>query len=371
MKISFQIMSLKSGGAEKILAFLANELAKRGHEVFVLCIGEYYSPPFFKIEKSVKIMKITGWNDKKCIRGEHKFFRNSYRVGLMRRELRRIKPDVAVSFLNNMIIPTAWAAYTLGIPHIACERNSPWDTPEHPRKRNRRDRAFSISRGCVVQTEQVKSYFSKRTQKKIVVQANPVLLSKVNMDIPVPYEARRKCIVSVGRFAAQKNQAMLINAFAEFHKVHPEYQLVIYGQDYGKKQELEKLIVEKRLIGVIHLLDPVEHLHEMIVDAAMFVLTSYYEGFPNALAEASALGVPCISTECKSGGPSYILREGKAGVLVPNNDVGALTKAMRLLVEDEMVSRKISEIGVELSTILSPVKYVDFWEKYLTEMAKC
>ena len=371
MRVSFQIMSLKSGGAEKILVFLANELAKRGHEIFILCIGDYYSTPFFKIEDSVKIIKIKRWNNRDGLKGKSKFFRNLYRIKRMKKELKSIKPDIAVSFLTNMIIPTAWAACILQIPHIACERNSPWDTPEHAKKRKRRDRAFGISKGCVVQTEEVKKYFPQKVQKKTVVQANPVLLSRVGKELPVPYEKRRKCVVSVGRLAFQKNHFMLVKAFAEFHKTHPEYVLDIYGQDYGEKPKLEELILVGGLTEAVHLLEPAENIHEIIADAAMFVLPSYYEGFPNALAEAAALGVPCIATECQSGGPSYILQGGKAGFLILQDDEKALTEAMRKIADDGKLTHEFSKNGMKLTAKLQPKKYIDFWEKYLTEMVKC
>lgn len=360
MKICFQILSLKlSGGAEKVLASLASELALRGYDVSVVCLPRDGRGSFYPLNKNVKLHYLEGWDTETRLVKRSKKFRNLKRLGILYKMLKKIKPDISVSFLTDMTVYSARAAKLAGIPHISCERNSPWDKPEKEEKRIRRNRAFAQSKACVVQTEAIKAYFEDNIQRKTFVIPNPVTLTSPPL---FEYDQRANRIVSVGRITEQKNQQLLINAFAVFHKEHPEYTLEIYGKDFGSRGKLEDLIAAHNLENCVSILDPITDLHKKIKSAKLFVLTSKFEGYPNALAEAVSLGIPCISTDCQSKGPEHILDFGRRGILILPNDADALYNAMNRLVTDKDLAKLFSERGIEFGKHSTMESFVDKWE---------
>lgn len=360
MNICFQILSLNaSGGAEKVLAGLASELARRGNEVSVICLAREGKKSFYPLYDTVKVYYLDRWDEEPGLAKVSKKIRNLWRIRLLYKMLRKIKPDISVSFLTDMTIYAAWAAKFAKIPHVSCERNSPWDKPEKADKRIRRDRAFAASKGCIVQTEAIKEYFEEKIQKKTIVIPNYVMLTSdpINPDIQ-----RDNRIVSIGRITAQKNQALLVKAFCTFHKKHPEYVLEIYGKAFGEHNELKTLIKNLNLEESVFIKEPLSDVHAKIKSAKMFVLTSNFEGYPNALAEAVALGIPSISTDCRSKGPEQILQNGKRGILVPLNDCDSLITAMELLANDEELAREFSTCGIAFGEENTISNYVDIWE---------
>lgn len=362
MKIVFEILSMNvSGGAERVLASLSSELAKRGHEVIIICLEREGKGSYFPLNEKVKVEYLKNWDDPLWVEDYFKDSRILYRIWLMKKALKKLSPDISVSFLTDMTIYAAWAAKQLGIPHISCERNSPWDKPEKEDKRKRRDRAFSISAGAIVQTHANKSYFDLSVQKKITVISNPIILECK----PMRCEDCDKRIVAVGRLTSQKNYEMLIKGFAAFHLVNPEFTLEIYGQDFGEKSMMKKLIERENLRKAVFIFDPISNLHEKIRNAAVFVMTSNYEGFPNALAEALALGIPCIATDCRSKGPACILDNGKRGILIPVGNVTALINSLNYLVSSSDLAKKYSLLGIKYGAQNSIETYTNIWEKYL------
>jgi glycosyltransferase involved in cell wall biosynthesis len=174
--------------------------------------------------------------------------------------------------------------------------------------------------GFVFQTEDAAKYFEgiiKCDSKIIPNPINPKFIKE-------PYKGEReKNIVTVGRLESQKNQKMLIEAFGKIESKYPEYSLLIYG-DGSKKEELQDLIKEKGLENKVILKGKIDDVENVIDKAKMFVLSSDYEGMPNALMEAMALGLPCISTDCPCGGPRYLMENGKSGLLVPVGNSDAM-----------------------------------------------
>lgn len=367
MDICFEILSLNvAGGAEKVLSELASNLTQRGHSVTVICLSREGKSTFYPLSPAVKIRYIDGW-DNYIPLGKIRPVYIFHRITLLYRLLKDIKPDVSVSFLTDITIYAAWASKFARVPHVSCERSSPWDKPESRSKRQRRDRAFAASWGCVFQTEAAQSYFGETIRRRWVVIPNPISLTCQTDGGPV---VRRKNIVSVGRLVPQKNHILLLRGFYEFHNKHPQYTLELYGRDGGCLSELNCYIQEKQLQDAVTIHDPVRDIHERIRDASMFVLTSEYEGFPNALAEAVSLGIPSISTDCRSKGPAYILGNGSRGILIPHNDINALVKAMEKLAFDDAEAEKLVAEGRKLRGLLHVERYIDCWEKYLFELER-
>ena len=147
----------------------------------------------------------------------------------------------------------------------------------------------------------------------------------------------------------QKNQKLLINAFSELAKKIPDYTLVIYGEGSLRK-ELEKFIESKGLKDRIFLPGAKNNIQEYIKDASLFVLSSDYEGIPNALIEAMAIGLPCVSTDCSPGGARELITNGENGVIVECRNSNELATAMARLLTDRESAKKMGTNAKKIYT---------------------
>lgn len=196
---------------------------------------------------------------------------------------------------------------------------------------NLRRKLYKYTDIVVFQTEGARDYFSQRVIKHSFVIANPINLPAVCWDI----SKSQKKISTVGRIDFfQKRQDLLVQAFSDFLKTYADYTLHIYGSgdDEGK---LIKLIQSLDLSKSVFSHGVINTVNESIIDSRMFVLSSDFEGIPNALLEAMALGMPVISTDCSPGGARMLINTGENGILIKRNDQKALSDAMKLLADHQ------------------------------------
>lgn len=209
----------------------------------------------------------------------------------------------------------------------------------------------------VFQTKHVQSYFPKSIQEKSCVIPNPIL----DDDLPEVSDCRKKKIILVGRLSEEKNIEMAIRAFSQTK--HDGYSFHIYGTGplLKKLQELVKqLSLEKEVVfegQVVHVVD-------YIKDAEIFLLTSNFEGMPNALIEGLAMGLACISTDFPSGAAHELIDDGQSGFVVPMNDVNALAKRMQILISDDALRHRMQKNSVEIRQRLALDKIISQWVKF-------
>jgi glycosyltransferase involved in cell wall biosynthesis len=132
-------------------------------------------------------------------------------------------------------------------------------------------------------------------------------------------------ILGMGRLVAQKDFSTLLRAFAQVRAERP-VRLIILGEG-RQRAELEALVTKLGISAYVCLPGFVDNPYAYLSQAALFVLSSAWEGLPNALIEALACGCPVVSTDCPSG-PTEILDGGAYGPLVPVGDDAALAQAI-------------------------------------------
>ena len=174
-------------------------------------------------------------------------------------------------------------------------------------------------------------------------------------------------IVSAGRLAPQKNQKMLITAFSKIANQYPDYNLTIYGEG-ALRQFLEQQISDLGLQERVFLPGNITDLHTQIKTSAFFVMSSDFEGMPNALIEAMALGLPCISTDCPCGGPKTLIREKENGLLIEVGDSDALADAMATLIENQSLAFEMGQNAVAIRDRLSMEMIGKEWVAYFTDV---
>lgn len=352
MRIMLVIGALSFGGAERVMANLANFLAER-HDVLLCTMFERDTP--YQISKRVEIKQGLAEHGKLAS------------FGRIRKTAKEYGADIILSFLSQINITTIVALIGTKIPVVVSERNDPHFEPAQKYRKLLRNIVFPLASGYVFQTVEAKQYFSSQIQKKGTVIPNPVFVKEGIA--PVEACDSRREFVAVGRLTAQKNYPLLIKAFSEVVKLHPEFILRIYG-DGELKEELMDLIKQTKLENNVILMGASKTIHEDIVQSYGFIMSSDHEGMPNALLEAMAIGLCCISTDCPCGGPREIVDDEENGLLVPVGKVRAMETAIIRVIEDADLAKKISQNARKVKAEYNLISIGKKWEKYLLQIVK-
>ena len=353
MKISMFIGSLTGGGAERVLCNLANFLTEKGHEVTIITNVEtegFYDP-------DPKIGRYILLYDKERKNSLYNFIHCMKRL---KAYVKKNANDHYVVFLPLTTVMLLLLRKYIKGRIVVSERGDP--------ERNSKRMKFLLSKlicradGVVFQTDVAKAWylpFLKKAENNVIPNAiNPAFLRML-------YEGEReKVILGAGRLNGQKNFSLLISSFAKVAKEFPEYKLRIYGKG-SLLESLQNLAKEKGVGDRVEFPGYVPNMPEVLEKASMFVLSSDYEGMPNALMEAMASGVPSVSTDCGGGGARFLIEDGVNGLLVPQRDEEKMAEAMRKILSDAEFAAKLSQNARKLQNDLAPEKIYGEWEKFI------
>lgn len=350
MKVMFIVDSISRGGAGRVVCTLVDKFSIIGTEVIVVAMAQSED------------------NEGRYLKGQDikvvffpRLFRNSdispiQKLRKLRALLKSNRPDIVIAFLNEYGEYAVLASLGLKTKVIISERIDPSKSPTNKILRLLRNPLYALSSKLVFQTDEMKAFFPKYIQKKGVVIPNPVTDSLQESFDGV----REKRIVSVGRLTSQKNHSMAINAFSRFVKRFPDFIYEIYGEG-PLRQSIEKQIQDLGLTESVRLMGHVPNVTERIRTASAFVLASNYEGMSNALVEAMALGIPCISTDHPIGGARMLIQSGVNGFLVPIDDAEKLADTMINLLDDMSLCESISMQSRKIRDKLSSDRIAAIW----------
>ncbi len=358
MKILFYISTLRGGGAAKVMSNIANYMSNSGHEItFVTNFPD--SNDYYLVE-GVERYNIDSREKKRL-----SLLNNLYRVGGLRRIIKRINPDLCLSFMgeNNirLLLANAWLKNKV----IISVRNDPNMEYRHLHIRAFAKLLYPYADGIVFQTEDARKWFSPiiQSKSKIILNAVDEKFFKTQLD------SRRKNIVSVGRLSKQKNHSMLIKAYSKIANL-VEDDVYIYGE--GSLRDTLKAEIDGYGLGNrVHLMGTSKDIPDVLRQAKVFVMTSDYEGMPNALMEALAIGIPCIATDCPCGGPKMLIENGENGILVPIGDDEKLSAELFMLLTDEEVCDKISFKAKKDSSSYRLEHVMREWIAYMEGVVEC
>lgn len=358
MRIMFCLGSMNNGGAERVVSNLSNELSKK-HDVSITITSSDKSA--YELNKNIKLFHLDESKLKESV-----IKRTIKRIKKLRKIIKDEQADVIVSLLPEPSFRVLIAKTFLNQKVIVSVRNDPNVEYNNFFKKFMVKILYTKADGFIFQTEDAKKWFSKKIQKKSVIIPNPIN----EKFICKPYIGeRKKEIVTVGRLTKQKNQKLLIRAFTLISKKHPNYILKIYG-DGNLKDELHSYISDLCLEDRIILMGKTDNVKEEIFKSGIFVLSSDYEGMPNALMEAMALGIPCISTDCPIGGSKFLIKNNENGILVPVNNAEKLADAMNKIIENRDFSRKLSFNANKICESLNPKIINKKWEDFIYKVIR-
>ena len=346
-KIIMITAGMSGGGTERVIAVLAEYLRKRDWEVTILMTaGEEVAYPLHEQIRVIAIGKSTGGSLVKRLK----------RVRDLRKWFKQDKEQVILSFGTETNLFTLLAGIGLKNRVMVSERND----PNQCRYAMLRNLLYRLADKLVFQTEDARLCFPKKIANKGIVIPNPLA---DGMERTIVRE-RNHDIVAVGRLEPQKNHKLLLQAYARFTQSYPDYRLVLYGKGY-LEQELKVLAKELQIADKVVFAGFASDIRGKIQNAAMYVLSSDYEGISNSLMEAMALGIPVISTDCPIGGSKMLIQDRKNGLLTPVGDAEAFAGAMCYLAEDES---RAEEMGRRAETVRQEYAADAVCEKWLQEI---
>ena len=361
-KIVMYIDSMGHGGAQRVMSILIDNLTKS--KVHVVLVNDFKlsnNETQYSIDEGVKRYYL---QDK--IEGNF-FSKNIKRIHNLRKIIKFEKPDIVLSFLGNPNKRMLLATIGISVRKVVSVRNDP--NKEYGAGAFHRIIAnliLGLSDGVIFQTKDAQKYFSKSIQKKSEVIFNPV--SDVFFD--TKYIGDEKTIVSIGRLEQQKNNALLINAYAKIADKYPDYRLVFYGQGSLAK-ELQQLCSDLHISSRVVFAGDTNNVSEVLEHCGLFVLSSDYEGMPNSLMEAMAVGVPCISTDCPCGGPKELIVNGQDGVLVDVGNSKQLEDAICMLLNDDISRCRLGQNAKEETLRLKSSIICEKWKSFFEKVMNC
>ncbi len=361
-KIAFHLNCLEQGGAERVVTNLANQFAAKGYEVIIAT--EWYGENEFQIDDRVRRVHVgLREGDEK----KHRLVQFMLRVRYLKRFLKEERPDILIPFAQRALYRGLMAAYFMKLPVLISIRTDPVGHYDARSDKIQIPILFPRADGCVFQTEGAREFFAPRLQKNSRIILNPI--NPKYIGVPEP-ERRNKTVVQSGRLVDFKNQPMLIKAFLEVHKKHPDYDLKIYGGDShdGTKEILEQIIEENGARDYVHLMGASDSLEKELNDAALFAFSSDWEGLPNALMEAMALGLPIVATDCPCGGPRTIMTNEVNGLLVPIKDQKAMEEGINRLIEDRRLAERLGKEARKIAEIANGEAVFEQWREYIEQL---
>lgn len=364
MRLILVIYSLTSGGAERVASIMANYWAAKGWSITLLTMDDGSVPPFYNLDPRIKHIPLG--LDRKSPNQLYGIWNNLKRIRQLRLKLIEFKPDAAIAFLDTIGVVTILAAQGLKIPVIVDEQIHPAMYPVGRAWEILRQLTYPRTDRVVAITARALSYFSPQIQSRGCVIPNPALPSEDRGENSSDKLLDRPSLIAVGRLHQQKGFDILLQAFAKLKDSHPEWRLIILGEG-ELRSELETLRDRLGLAERVNFRGVVKNPSDFLKQADIFVMSSRFEGFPNALCEAMACGLPVISTDCLSG-PKEIICDGVDGILVPNEDVSALAAAMERLMSNEEERRSLATRAPEVIERFSLEKIMGMWEALLREV---
>jgi GalNAc-alpha-(1->4)-GalNAc-alpha-(1->3)-diNAcBac-PP-undecaprenol alpha-1,4-N-acetyl-D-galactosaminyltransferase len=360
MRLTLVISSLERGGAEKIMTGLANAWAEQGRNVTLITLDQF-DVPAFPLHESVTLRRLAfpAGGSKHYMQA---VLRNFRKLRTLRRAIRNSQPDVIVSFIDIPNIVTLLATRGLGMPVIVSERANPDLVHIGWIWRVLRRIIYPSASALVLQTNASSALLKSKFKVRVCTIPNPVeFLGKGQKETQISCSQASCNLVAMGRLVPQKGFDLLLNAFARISQHHPQWSLKIVGggplrADLENQSEILGIRDRVRFLGAVS--DPFPIFHS----ADLFVLSSRFEGFPNALCEAMACGVPPVSFDCPWG-PSEIIRDGVDGLLVPPEDVPALATALDRLMSDAQERGRLASRAPEIAMRFSRERILAMWDK--------
>lgn len=373
-----------SGGVEKVICNFANAMVARGHDVTILYIDSVEGPSYFHLDNRVKTINVLFENGKKIISEKLPLYLRIYRElsrciwGL--RKVQAINADYKGKLYGNRI-KKYFQSYSADIV-IACSGQSIKYTIV--------DAACPYPVVGMIHSDITKSFpllskaeidaMKKCQAVQILMDSWTDIAQTYLGQVPViaignvvehsewdasPGIIKENYVIScVGNVSKRKNQKFLVDVWARLAKDYPNWSIDIWG-DYDSPYGAitKKYLESKRLEGCIHLKGKTSHIDKVYANSDIFVIPSHSEGFPLALTEAMAAGLPAIGFKT-CGGVNGLIKDNKTGYLT-DSDVEAFSEALKTLMDHTSIREQMGKAGQQEMKRYAPEIIWNKWENLL------
>ena len=354
-----------AGGVERMSIAIMNEMVRRGHQVHLMSLDPESACTFYPLDPAVCWKRIDiGDPALKASLSEV-----LARQAVMRGVIRDFRPNVAIGFQQGAFVSMAIAALGTGTPIIAAERNAP-QRFEHLKDGHGQSfqyASFYMARFVTVQFESYRDHYPAHVRRRIVCIPNPVP-SAEGISEPAGSKTVRKTLLCVARLSYQKNQSLLIEAFARIASRFPDWDLEFVG-DGEDGMALQAMAAALAPPGRIRFAGAQSDVDRYYRSAQLFCLPSRWEGFPNALAEAMAFGLPATGlAEC--AGVNSLIENEHTGLLAQETSPGALADALAVLMADPSRRVVMGDAARKAIADYVPEAVFDRWEQLFKQAAR-
>lgn len=362
---------MQGGGAERVAALLCNHWVEQGHQVMLVPTFSGRGGCLYPLDERVRLVYLAdrvGTTRKSSLSLLRRFM-------AMRTLVREWDPDGVVSFLPHVNVAALLATRGMKVPVVVSERTYPPAMPLGPVWPRLRRWTYPWAASVVMQTRRGGDWLAVEcpSARRTVIPnpcVYPLPVAEPRL-APVDWVgSARRVVLAVGRLGEEKGFAGLIDAFARLAARFPDWDLVILGEG-AERMALEDQVVKSGLAGRVLLPGRVGNLADWYQCAALYVMSSRFEGFPNTLLEAMAHGLPAVSFDCETG-PADIIREGVDGYLVPPAEGGeGLARRMAALMQDDDLRQRMGEAAVIVRKRFSPEHVMAEWDDVLGLSKEC
>lgn len=370
LKILIFMDSLAGGGAERAAATLANYWVRKGWDVTLVTLAPI-DDDFYPLDPGIQRIALALAGDSGHL--AKAVCQNIRRIMALRRVLLQVRPRIALAMMSTPNVLLACASRGIaGLSTIGSERCYPPHAPIGRAWNTLRKTMYGRLSAVVALTRECAAWVEGHTAARCVrVIPNAIafpLPDNIPRLLPMSLCApTRKVLLAVGRLDAVKNIDALLHAFAQLAHGFPEWDLVILGEG-PQRPQLEAAIRSKLLGQRVFLPGIAGNVGDWYARASLFAMTSLSEGFPNALAEALAHGVPAVGVDCDTG-PRDIIRHEVDGLLVPPGDPAALVAALAGVMGDVALRTRLALRAGDAAQRFSLGKVAAMWESLFDEVS--
>ena len=258
------------GGAERVLCMVCSELQARGHDVTIVTFDRPGVRPFYTLDPRVRHIELAVGDSLRSAT----VLETLHRMWVLRKWVTRDKPQVAIGFMHSMFVPLTLALVGTGVPVLASEHI----VPEHYRTRPLQYLTVMVAAQFLaritVLSEQIRKLYPAMIRSKMIPMPNPLTFRKVRSS--PKGKRKRRLLLNVGRLYPQKDQVVLLRAFAKIAPAYPDWDLKIVGEG-PLRPVLDGLIRDLNLEARVFMPGIVSGLSEIYEDADLFVTSSRYE----------------------------------------------------------------------------------------------
>lgn len=383
MRMTLVISTLRGGGAERVVSNMANYWAQKGWPVTVLTLSHGHEAPYYQLDPQVVHRDIGSYRNPRrsipnagALRAMKEIFDDSSplerrmlipelnMISELRQAIIDTRPECVISFINLTNIRVLLATQGLGLPVIVSERDDPYRDPIPEGATRLRRRLYPMAKYMVAQTAEAADYFADEVGDRRRAIPNPVLepaLPNPGNNAGDPKTGR--ILIGMGRLVEDKGFTLLLRAFSQVAGKHPSWLLQIWGEG-PQRHTLEQFARDLNLSQRVELPGFTRRPFEALSRADLFAMSSLVEGFPNALCEAMACGLPVVSFNCSSG-IREIIRNEVDGLIVRAADPSALAVALDRLMADEEERRRLAGKAIEITERFGLEKTMARWERLM------